>query len=149
MTIAVIALSIALAGALSLVGWLAYRLHTVTRSSSAQLLAMDDERDKAIQRADGLDFELKAARSALADAERTIEGLATQKQENPNADLDPDDVTARSVRAAIKARAAEARRAGDVPAGAGKAVHPTAAADAGESADVLPAGPLDPNESLL
>lgn len=111
------------------------------------LQEMDDERDKAVQRAAHLEGEHKALADKLADAERTIEALAKEPHEKPNADLDARDVRERVRRAAEEARAA---RRGEIPAGAeGQAVHPASAGADADAAEVLPAGPLDPNESLL
>lgn len=144
MTVAVVTLAIALAGALSVIGWLVY-----ARSNDAErLLAMDDDRDKAVQRAERAEYELDKATKKLAESERTIDTLAQEEHAKPNADLAPGNVDDRVVRAAIKAKAAAARR-GEVPASAGdEAVHPPAAASGSDAAEVQPAGPFDPNEVL-
>lgn len=142
MTAAVVALAVALVGAMSAIGWLVYR----SLAAADQLAAMDDERDKAAIEAERLAFELDATKKRLADAERTIDALGKEPRAKPNADLDARDVTERVRRAAEQARAAAGSA---VPARADRAeVHPPDAAGGSQAAEVQPAGPLDPNEVL-
>lgn len=100
MIVAVVVLAIALAASLALNAWLTYG-----RSADAkQILAMDDERDKAVQQSARDKFELDAKTEKLAEAERTIDALAKEPREKPNADLDKNDVLTRVRRAAQRAR---------------------------------------------
>lgn len=136
-------------GYVSLAGLIAYLVVRVVRDANA-LQAMDDERDKAIVRAERAEFELGHTKDALADANRTIDALAKEPRENPNADLAPDNLDDRLLRAAKEARA---DRRGAVPGAEATAVHPPSAGPDAATAEVLPAGPgdrlLDPDEPLL
>jgi hypothetical protein len=143
MTAAVIALSAALAGALSLIAWLVYG-HVGAADQIAQ--------ERAAHSATTLDrdrirFDNEAKDKEIAKLNRTIDALSKEPDAKPNADLRADDIDARSVRAAIKAKAAEARRTSPVYADVSR-LHSEATADAAGPAEVQPAGPLDPNELL-
>jgi len=132
--------------ALGLIAWLVYG-----RIAAANALqVMDDERDKAVVRAERAEYELAKRDEKIADLERTADRLAKEPHEKPNADLDPDDVDSRMLRAAKEAIAA----AGDsLPAGASGAVHSGEVPGNATATEVQPARSadrlLDPDESLL
>jgi len=150
MGVAVIALAIALAGAIVAIVALALGRVSDTKEASKQITDERVAHTKTNGELERVRFELRVTADKLAHAEDTIEVLAKETPDaNPNADLPPDAVRARAVRAAIKAKAAAARRAGEVPAGAGEPMHPSEAAGAASSTEVLPVGSLDPNEPLL
>lgn len=146
MSAAIVALSGVLAFALATV---IYLVHELLRHQST-LQAMDDERDKAVVRAERAEYELVKRDEKIADLERTADRLAKEPHANPNADLARDDLDTRRLRDAEEAIAA----AGDpVPASAGGAVHPGEVPGVAVAAEVQPARPtdrlLDPDESLL
>lgn len=131
MTAAVIALAVALAGALSLIGWLAY-VALGARSATA------DEREDHVATRGELErvkFEREVIAGRLADTERmatALQEVLADAQTNPNADLDRADVTARLRRAAQAATVG-----GAIPAR-------TDAAVPGTAATVPPRGALMP-----
>lgn len=137
-------------GYISLVGVIVWLVYGRIGAANA-LQAMDDERDRAVARAEHAEFERDAFKTRLADAERTIEALAKEPHANPNADIaDPRDVRERVRRAAAEAVAA---RGSAVPAGASAEVHPRSAGSGPDAAEVRTAGSdsgrLDPDEPLL
>lgn len=143
MTGLAITLAIAIAGMLPVIAWLVYgRI-----SDGRALLVMDDERDKAVQRAERLSWESEQKDKALDAAAKTIDALLKEKRHaKPNADLADDDVLSRGVRAAEEARAG----GGDpISTSTVDPVPSREAAGAAKASEVLPSGLLDPNESLL
>lgn len=142
---AVIALS-ALALLLGVaVAWLAYRYGARTDQVAEERVA----HTKTQGDLERVRFAMQVVAEKLGDAERTIDVLIKEPDEKPNADLSPGDRDTRAVRAAIKAKAAAARRAGHPATGGEQAVSPQGATDASGTAEVLPAGSLDPDEPLL
>lgn len=143
---ALVAVSLVALTAIGALGWQIYRAD----KRGDQLITEREAHGKTTLDRDRLRFEAKNKDAEIQRLNKTIEGMAKEPDANPNADLAPDDVLTRGVRAAAEARAAQADRAGALPAVAdAEGVHPQGATDVGPATEVLPAGPLDPNESLL
>ncbi len=123
MTIAIIALAIALTGALGLI---AYLVHSNSKRVDQAIAASDatsatrEQWQQAVLEAERTKFELKTTAQALLVEQRLADSLEEfiandAPSVDPNADLAPDDVANRVLRIFRKARGAQAGRGGAVP----------------------------------
>ncbi len=141
MTVAVVALAIALAGALGLIAWLVYRVFADAR-------ALADERQDRVAtqgRLERVGFELDTTKAALTKAERDRDIFEEAANAAPSPVLPAGDVDGRLLQAA---QADAAARDVAVPAKPAAGVRSTAATKPAAAARVPP-GKLDPNEPLL
>jgi hypothetical protein len=145
-TIAVIALAVALALVALLLGWQIYRAD----SRADQLVEERAKHSATTKRAEIAEFRLDAAGKQLAiETKRAnaFEEALADVQANPNSDLQPRDIRERVRRAAKQAQAAAADRASAARAEPERTVPSPATSERSEPAAV--SGGLDPNERLL
>lgn len=137
-------------GYVSMVGVIAWLVYSRIAAANA-MQAMDDERDKAIVRAERAEYELTKRDEKIANLERTVSAMAKEPREKPNSDLPLDADDERMRRAGAEAVASAG---GSIPPrDDGHQVHPPSAGSDSAAAEVRTAGPgdrlLDLDEHLL
>lgn len=144
-----IALAVVIAGQVGLIAWL-----VTGRIADARNVADERVAHTATNgRLERTGFELEQTKAALTEAQRVNSGLeevlAQYINAAPNADLARGDVLSRLVRAANRQTEAAGDGASGPAAGDSVSARTAAATSKPEAAEVLPAGQLDPKESLL
>lgn len=145
MTIAVIILSVALAGALGVVAWLVYKLGNTTSKDAADLDAARKETRDARADADSKTLEAERAKFDLAKSSATLvdeqkrdqalQEFITNDPIKPNSNLADDDVAGRL--RALSGVPDSTNAGGSVPAKSGDEVHHDPVTDVAGSTAVL------------